>query len=199
MAFASLAELVQHYESGGNYTAQSPTSSASGAYQFINSTWLAAARAIGVDTSAYPTAVSAPAAVQDAAFNAVVSSRGLADWTCPNCDPALTNYLSANPSAANLPAFASGTSGTADGGVSVLPPLSGDDQGASVGAGGPSNVTQPGSLADKVGSVLSPAAWLAAIGTWFSSIAPRAVLFVVAVLLLLGAFYLFGTNRAPSP
>lgn len=189
MAYNSLADLVQHYESGGDYTAQSPTSTASGAYQFVTGTWRRFAAQIGVDTSRYPTAASAPASVQDQVFQQAVAARGLADWTCPGCNPALTNYLSANPGAAILPAFA---------GASATAPSTTDDRGASVGGGGPNSVTQAGSLADKAGKALNPVTWLSAIGTWFAAIAPRAVLFVVAIVLLLGAFYLFGTNREQS-
>src|SRR5581483_8270173 len=90
------------------YTATNPYSTASGAYQFTNPTWRRYASAAGVDLSQYPTAASAPPAVQDAVFNQAVSQNGLGDWTCPGCNPALTNYLQANPSQASLPIFASG-------------------------------------------------------------------------------------------
>lgn len=108
--FPSLSALVQRYESGGNYAATNPTSTASGAYQFTNPTWNQYASQIGVDTSQYPTAASAPPAVQDAVFQQAVAQRGLGDWTCPGCNPALTSYLASNPSDANLPVFAGGTS-----------------------------------------------------------------------------------------
>jgi hypothetical protein len=96
MAFASLSDLVKNFESGGNYTAVNPTSSASGAYQFTNPTWAQYAGQIGVDTSQYPTAASAPPAVQDAVFNQAVSQRGLGDWTCPGCNAPLTQYVASN-------------------------------------------------------------------------------------------------------
>ena len=142
-------------------------------------------------------AVMVPGLIMAAALGleiGAVSQRGLGDWTCPNCDPALNSYLASNPSAASLPVFSGSAQGVSGGaGASGVgdSPLGGDG-GASVGAGGPQSVTQTGSLADKAGG------WFNALGTWFAKIAPRAVLFVVAVLLLLGAFYLFGTNRAPS-
>lgn len=63
---ATLAQIAQN-ESGGNYTATNPRSTASGAYQIINSTWQMAAANVGIDTSFYPTAKSAPPAYQDAA------------------------------------------------------------------------------------------------------------------------------------
>jgi Transglycosylase-like domain len=112
MSYSSLAQLVQHYESGGNYQAQNPTSTASGAYQFTNATWRNYATQAGVDTSQYPSAYLAPPAVQDQVFNQAVASNGLNDWTCPGCDPKLTNYLQQNPSAATLPVQAGGGSGT---------------------------------------------------------------------------------------
>jgi hypothetical protein len=56
-----IAACIRKYESGGNYRAQNPTSTASGAYQFINSTW----RAI---TGRSDRAKDAPPSVQDAAF-----------------------------------------------------------------------------------------------------------------------------------
>jgi outer membrane biosynthesis protein TonB len=56
-----IAACIRKYESGGNYRAQNPTSTASGAYQFINSTW----RAI---TGRSDRAKDAPPSVQDWAF-----------------------------------------------------------------------------------------------------------------------------------
>ena len=104
--FSSLSDLVKNFETGGSanpYTARNPTSTASGAYQFTNSTWQRyAGSAI---TSQYATAADAPPAVQDAVFQTAVSQNGLRDWTCPGCNSALTNYLAANPGQANLPAF----------------------------------------------------------------------------------------------
>jgi len=101
MSYSSLAQLVQHFESGGDYTAQNKTTTASGAYQFINSTWQQYAGQIGYGQ--YQTAASAPPAVQDAVFAQAVQQRGLADWTCPGCNPALSAYLQANPTASGLP------------------------------------------------------------------------------------------------
>jgi hypothetical protein len=102
MSFASLADLVKNYESGGNYSAQNPTSTASGAYQFTNPTWQQYATQTGVDTSQYPTAASAPPAIQDAVFNQAVSTNGLKDWTCPGCNANISSYV-ANNDVSNLP------------------------------------------------------------------------------------------------
>lgn len=56
---------IRSRESGGDYNAHASGSSASGAYQYINSTWQAEAAKAGVNTSLYPTASSAPASIQD--------------------------------------------------------------------------------------------------------------------------------------
>lgn len=50
-------DSVKRCESGGNYQAQNRTSSASGAWQIINSTW--------DNYKGYPTAASAPPEIQD--------------------------------------------------------------------------------------------------------------------------------------
>lgn len=62
---------VRHHESDrgpwphtNGYGAQNPTSTASGAYQFVNATWRTASAAAG--HGGYPTAASAPWYVQDA-------------------------------------------------------------------------------------------------------------------------------------
>jgi hypothetical protein len=106
MSFSSLSDLVKNFESnGGDYTAVNPTSGASGAYQFLDSTWGGYAPQAGVSTILYPTAASAPPAVQDQVFAAMVNQRGLADYTCSGCNKPLTDYLAANPDQANLPIF----------------------------------------------------------------------------------------------
>ena len=63
---AAILATIKINESTGDYTAHSPTSSASGAYQYIDSTWVAQAKAAGVDISQYPHAYMAPPDVQDA-------------------------------------------------------------------------------------------------------------------------------------
>ena len=66
----AVAESIKDVESkgSGGYKAQNSKSSASGAYQFINSTWQSAAKNAGIGTE-YKRAVDAPPEVQDAVFN----------------------------------------------------------------------------------------------------------------------------------
>ena len=67
-AEAFLLGLIRGRESSYNYQATNPISTASGAYQFINSTWGAAAMATGVG-GAYARAYLAPPIDQD--YNAL--------------------------------------------------------------------------------------------------------------------------------
>ncbi|MEP7330657.1 MAG: transglycosylase family protein [Terracoccus sp.] len=66
---------IKACESGGSYTAQNPSSSASGAYQFLTSTWRALPASAG-----YPTAASAPAGVQDRAAQQLFAQQGTSPW-----------------------------------------------------------------------------------------------------------------------
>lgn len=56
---------IRTQESGGNYGAQNPSSTASGAYQFIDSTWQALTAKYGIGVG-YPKAKLAPPEIQDA-------------------------------------------------------------------------------------------------------------------------------------
>lgn len=66
-------------ESGFNYGAKNPASTASGAGQDINSTWREAMQGLGYG-DAYPTASSAPPAVQNAANIWLQAKRGNKPW-----------------------------------------------------------------------------------------------------------------------
>jgi hypothetical protein len=84
-------QAVAQRESGGdptalNYVARAdPTAyargaTASGKYQMTNSTWQQGAAWAGVDTSKYPTAMSAPEPIQDQVASAVYDHRGTTPW-----------------------------------------------------------------------------------------------------------------------
>jgi hypothetical protein len=60
----SLLAQISHNESGANYTATNPSSTASGAYQFIDSTWQWVAQQTGAGRQ-YASAADAPPSVQD--------------------------------------------------------------------------------------------------------------------------------------
>jgi hypothetical protein len=68
-----ILETIKKRESGGNYNIRSNSSSASGAYQFIDSTWRSRAQAAGVDVRQYPRAFMAPPDVQDKVADVYIS------------------------------------------------------------------------------------------------------------------------------
>jgi hypothetical protein len=81
---------VRHFESdrgsfpyAGGYQAQNPTSSASGAYQFIDSTWRGASARAGY--GGYARAKYAPWYVQDAVALYVFNSGGKSAWSLDPC------------------------------------------------------------------------------------------------------------------
>lgn len=101
-------QLLQGFESSGNPTAQNPSSSASGLYGFLKGTWQQYAPQAGVDTSIFPTAKSAPADVQ----TQVAAVTPVSNWTCPGCDPGITNAIANDPSlVASVPLAAASNGG----------------------------------------------------------------------------------------
>jgi hypothetical protein len=83
--------IIVKQESGGdptvlNYVArQDPTAyargaTASGKYQFVNSTWREGLQLAGLDPAQYPEARQAPEAVQDKVFDAVYGKYGTKPW-----------------------------------------------------------------------------------------------------------------------
>ena len=68
-------EAIKQCESGGDYTAVNASSGASGAYQFLDSTWQSLSASAG-----YSTASSAPESVQDAAALELYAAQGSTPW-----------------------------------------------------------------------------------------------------------------------
>ena len=64
---------IRTVESGGRYEVRITTSTASGAYAFIDSAWRHYAASVGVDVATYPSAWMAPHDAQDATANAYVN------------------------------------------------------------------------------------------------------------------------------
>ena len=67
-----ILETIKKRESGGNYGIQAKGSSASGAYQFIDSTWQAQTKKAGIGTE-YKSAKDAPKEIQDAIAKQMVN------------------------------------------------------------------------------------------------------------------------------
>ena len=74
---------VRRHESGGNYQAENPVSTASGAYQFLDSTWRTMSARAG--HSGWGHAASAPPWVQDAVAIYTVNSGWRSAWHGTGC------------------------------------------------------------------------------------------------------------------
>ena len=68
----AVLETIRMKESGNNYGAQNPSSTASGAYQFIDGTWHALTKKYGIGTE-YSKAKAAPPEIQDAVADKYVT------------------------------------------------------------------------------------------------------------------------------
>lgn len=81
----SFALCVAKHESmsAGLWTAQNPVSSASGAFQYIDSSWVAYSRSAGL--GGYSRAKYAPPVVQARVFAHTVTEYGLYPWKGTNC------------------------------------------------------------------------------------------------------------------
>lgn len=72
---AGIKKAIEFCESGGNAKAQNPTSTASGLFQFLDTTWRS------LDASAgYARAKDAPVAVQERAFDELYAQMGTSPW-----------------------------------------------------------------------------------------------------------------------
>ena len=167
LPFSEVAPIIQGIESGGNPTAQNPTSTASGLFQDINATWRYALGLIGLSPSQYPTAKSAPSSVQYQANEALYNAQGLQPWA--GDIPQIETQL-------GLPAGSLGSSGTATTGSPTA--ATGQAQGGGCG--------------------FSPSCWLGSLGSWAGGLAARAGLILLAVILLLGAVWLFAARTQIS-
>lgn len=74
---------VRNHESGGNYQAQNPSSSASGAYQFLDSTWRTVSSRAG--PGGYSRAAYAPWYTQDAVALWMYQNGGRSAWNGTGC------------------------------------------------------------------------------------------------------------------
>lgn len=70
-----ILEKIKWCESGGNYRAVNPASGASGAYQFLDSTWRALPQSKG-----YAKASFAPPVMQDRAARTLYAQMGTRPW-----------------------------------------------------------------------------------------------------------------------
>ena len=69
-----ILDTIRTLESGGNYTAHAKGASAAGAYQYITTTWQHWATQAAVSTQLYPTADTAPPAIQDQVASVNITS-----------------------------------------------------------------------------------------------------------------------------
>jgi hypothetical protein len=74
---------VRRHESGGSYTAKNPNSTASGAYQFLDSTWRTMSARAG--HAGWGSARHAPPHVQDAVAIYTVNSGWRSAWNGTGC------------------------------------------------------------------------------------------------------------------
>lgn len=72
---SSVLARIKMCESGGSYTAVNASSGASGAYQFLDSTWRTVPASAG-----YASAAAAPASVQDRAAQQLFARDGTTPW-----------------------------------------------------------------------------------------------------------------------
>ena len=98
-ASSTLAK-IKYCESGGNYQAVNASSGASGAYQFLNSTWKGLSASAG-----YTTAASAPASVQDAAALELYNQAGTSPWAASSsCWSSMTSAPTTSTSSSSTSA-----------------------------------------------------------------------------------------------
>ncbi len=179
----SLYDIIAAAESSGGSNIYGPVTSsgqALGAYQITTGTWNDFAPGAGVSLAQYPNAATAPLSVQ----TQVASTIPLARWaasTVAAVEQAFGGNINPQETLGQI-ATELGQS-TPSGGASGAPSTAGSYSGTQSGASGGS-----GSCG------LSPGCWLSALGSWAASYATRAGLIVVAIIFMVGAFYLFASR-----
>lgn len=152
MALWDLLGSVKKNESGGDYTAQNPNSTASGGYGFINATWNTLARKAGygqyADDSAGTTpgqgiAKNAPAGVQDA----------VASYAASNYDPNSTYLWKASAPPGGYDTSGLDTGSTTGSGNSASGSGMSYDIVSDTGTGFPSVPDQRATPSDVVGNI----------------------------------------------
>jgi type IV secretion system protein VirB6 len=101
-AYASINPfwLIAKYESDFGANQHNSTSTSSGLFGFLDSTWQSDLKAMGINGPA--SAYQADASLQFAVASYEMQQRGLSAWTCAGCDPALVAYLNAHGGVNNL-------------------------------------------------------------------------------------------------
>lgn len=160
------------------------THTASGYYQITNTNWLAIAPTLGIDTTQYPTAISAPFDAQtQVASNLLAQPNGIQNWS---------NY---NPQLASALNNGGGSALNTNGGGSPLsaPTTYGYDPTTGAQSIPTTSTQDPGSTATATPSSTD---WFAEAKTWISGLASRGALFVIGLILLIGAVIMFAKHEA---
>jgi hypothetical protein len=130
----AVLSAIKQCESNGNYTAVNPSSGASGAYQFLTSTWQSLSASAG-----YATAAAAPAAVQDAAALELYNSDGTTPWasseSCWGPLAAGSASSSSTSTSSSSSATSSGLTAASATAPAVTPPASSSRPGLAYGRG----------------------------------------------------------------
>jgi len=173
---SSPLSLIAQYESGNqniyNYLYNSNPSlyTASGYYQITNSTWAQGAQLAGVDTSQYPTAISAPYDVQTQVAQALYNQYGYEPWE--GNQQLMQAVAAQGAAAAEAPDMTTGADGIPT--ETITPsgnPLSGALAGAP--AGGTTQIS------------------------WLEELAIRGMMVLIGIVLIAGGIYMAG-RRASS-
>lgn len=151
---------IRTHESGGDYSAYNAAGGASGAYQFIQSTWSSEAKAAGYGQYASEPAGSAPPQVQDAVAAHMASGyyQQYGNWA----DAAEAWYMPADVGKNVVPDPQAGNTESVTGyGQQIVQMM--QQQGAGATPAGPTGAVQPGTT-DNMGSTSAISAARAQLG-----------------------------------